>query len=153
MPPEPIPAMNRYDGTTYRILRKLQRDGEMPPLRVLILSAKYGILLPETPIGYYEQLMSKERAEELRPEVHKRLDEEFSKLGFQHEIFINMGKTYMHALDGYNLSYHTLEMKIAKGGIGQKNSQMRNWILRQDRLDNEVLCPDDEADRQMMLRE
>jgi cytoplasmic iron level regulating protein YaaA (DUF328/UPF0246 family) len=46
-----LPAIERYDGVNFRILKKLQREHAFPhDLDVLILSAKYGLLSPETPI-------------------------------------------------------------------------------------------------------
>ena len=42
---EPLPALERYDGPTYRTLRKAMHEGRIPKnLDVLIISAKYGLI-------------------------------------------------------------------------------------------------------------
>ena len=47
-----MPSVERYDGPTYRCLRKFrnaQKDKKFPNnLRILILSAKYEMIFPET---------------------------------------------------------------------------------------------------------
>jgi cytoplasmic iron level regulating protein YaaA (DUF328/UPF0246 family) len=61
-----LPAIERYDGVNFRILKKLQREHAFPhDLDVLILSAKYGLLRPETPIEAYNLKMTEARAAEL----------------------------------------------------------------------------------------
>ena len=53
---KPIYAMYRYDGPTYRTLRKLRREGRfLDTVDVLIISAEYGLIgllsLSETMTG------------------------------------------------------------------------------------------------------
>ena len=61
--PEPLAAINRYDGPAYRTLRKLEREGRFPEnLDIVIISAKYGLLHYEQLIENYDQRMTPERA-------------------------------------------------------------------------------------------
>lgn len=46
----------------------LEQQDSLPP-DVYILSAQYGLISSEQPIDYYEQRMTAQRAEELRPRV------------------------------------------------------------------------------------
>ena len=58
-----LPAIERYDGVNFRVLRKARREGYWPEnLDVLILSAKYGLLKPDTLIEDYDSRMTQERA-------------------------------------------------------------------------------------------
>ena len=124
--PEPIYAMYRYDGPTYQILRKLRREGHFPlDLDVVIISARYGLLGLRETIHTYNQKMTSERADELRPFVQESLKKIIDCQHYRH-VFINLGKTYMRTLDGFDWGLcSTLE---ATGGIGKKNSQMKAWL-------------------------
>lgn len=129
-----IPAIDRYDGVSYKIIRKLQREGHYPSdLDIKILSAEYGLIDANTPIPFYDRRMNKKRAEEL----HKGTLEKISALlnGRKYsKLFINLGKDYMRAIDGYQefLDPKT-EVRIAEGGIGLKSKAMKEWIQNQYR--------------------
>jgi hypothetical protein len=67
---ELLPALERYDGIFFRILRKARREGTWPDnLDVLIISAKYGLLELDTAIEKYDLRMTKMRAKQLKPVV------------------------------------------------------------------------------------
>ena len=132
--PEPLAAINRYDGPAYRTLRKLEREGRFPEhLDVVIISAKYGLLRYEQPIENYDQRMTPERAAALRPKIQADLEHLiwdargylFSR-GAYDEVFINLSKVYMRTLEGFH--WGLLSTLKASGGIGQKTSQMKAWI-------------------------
>ena len=58
-----LPAIERYDGGNFRVLRKAMREGYWPQnMDVLILSAKYGLINASTFIADYDQRMNRERA-------------------------------------------------------------------------------------------
>ena len=131
-----IPAIDLYDGPTYRTLRQFWPDGH-PPLNldVVIISAKYGLLRCQQLIENYDQRMTMERAEKLRPEVQARLKALIQdkrecpfSLGAYDQVFINLGKTYMQTLEGFH--WGLLSTLEASGGIGQKTSQMKAWLER-----------------------
>ena len=128
--PETLAAVERYDGPTYRALRKARRDDRIPRmLDVLIISAKYGLLPCQQPADNYNQLMTLKRADKLRPEIQNRLKSFIqTKRGGYDQVFINLGKTYMQTLDGFH--WGLLSTLEASGGIGQKTSQMKAWLER-----------------------
>lgn len=132
--PETLSALDRYDGPTYRSLRKARCEGQVPEkLDVLIISAKYGLIPCQHPVDDYNQVMTPERAEALRPEIQRKLTGFMAtKKGGYAQVFINLGKTYRQTLEGFHWgSVSTLE---ASGGIGLKTSQMKAWL---DRIYNE----------------
>jgi hypothetical protein len=128
--PGVLPAFKRYDGTYFRVLRKAQREGYWPEkLDVLIVSAKYGLLEADTPIAHYDMRMTQEQATRLRPLVAPALAKWIASRTYT-EIFLNMGKTYHMALDGWDVSLpRDIAIVYARGGIGRKASQMRTWLL------------------------
>ena len=129
--PGRIPAFERYDGNSYRILRKAIREGYFPDnLDILIISAKFGLLGWDEKIEGYDQLMSRDQAIKLRSSIQEDLK---SFLDGKHydKLFMNMGATYLETLGGFDWSKHVNEKIEAKGRIGEKSSQMKTWIKRQ----------------------
>jgi len=128
--PTLVPALKRYDGVNYRVIKKLKRDGKFPKkLDIKIISAEYGVLEPDDLIGYYDKIMTEERALELRPDVLNSL-EEFLKDKNYEEIFVNLGKTYLLALNGFEKFLPDKTKVIyAEGGIGQKMKKMKEWLI------------------------
>lgn len=130
------PAIERYDGPTYRILRKMTREGTFPEsVDVLIISAKYGLIPWYELIEDYDQCMTAERAAELARVVQERLtgeivggDDGGTRFYKYDEAFIHLGKTYMQTLEGFH--WGLIRTMEASGGIGLKNKQMREWLIR-----------------------
>ncbi|MBI4671809.1 MAG: hypothetical protein HY741_09105 [Chloroflexi bacterium] len=122
-----MPAIERYDGVNYRVIHKLQREGKFPEnVDVKILSAKFGLIDAQTPIPHYDQRMDKQRANELQAQVArewKKINEKQYK-----EIFINMGKTYLVAMGGFDLLPPSAKVRFAEGGIGKKMAAMKLWL-------------------------
>lgn len=49
-----LPAIERYDGPAFRVVRKYLRESDGDPIRILILSAKYGLIAANEKIGNYD---------------------------------------------------------------------------------------------------
>ena len=124
-----IPAMERYDGVNYQVLRKAVREGRWPEgVDLLILSAKHGLVEPDVCIEEYDQLMTPERARELWPEARPALSQRVDRGEFD-EVFLNLGKNYRLAIDGWEAELSCRpHVTYAQGGIGQKASAMLNWL-------------------------
>ena len=133
--PQPIPAIQRYTGPCYKVLNKLRRENKFPSnLEIGIISAKYGFLRAGDLIEYYDLRMSKKRARELNHEILKKL-ESLLKERYFHIIFINLGKDYLPAINGFqNIISQNTEVIFAEGKIGQRLSQMKSWILSLEKL-------------------
>ena len=129
-----LPALERYDGVNFRVLRKAKREGYCPRnLEILILSTKHGLLEPHTPIEDYDLRMTPRRAAELRPVVHGVLSER-TRVGSYAEVFLNVGSVYLGAFEDWMIpSRQDLNVIVASGGIGHKASQMRSWLLEKAR--------------------
>ena len=137
--PELLPAIDRYDGPTYQCLRNFRNtvvfssnNGFPYNLRILILSAKYELIFPETAIPDYDFKMTMQRAQDMAIDVQFDLIRclEFYNIAYggTDEVFINLGKTYRRTLEGF--SWGLIRTMEATGGIGLKTQQMKAWLER-----------------------
>jgi hypothetical protein len=63
-----LPAIDRYDGSSYRVLRKFLRNREWPRnLSIAVLSARYGLVGGFTSIEDYDERMTPRKASEWAP--------------------------------------------------------------------------------------
>lgn len=122
--------MDLYDGVNYRTIKKLKRENKFPKnVDMAIISAKYGLIRPKEKIEYYEQRITKQRVKELHIDVLPKLKRIITNNNYD-EIFVNLGKDYLPVIDGFE-KFVPSDTRIiyAKGGIGQKMSQMKKWLL------------------------
>src|SRR5689334_19328755 len=98
--PTPQPAMERYDGTCFRVLRRFLRDHpeEASDLDVLVLSAEYGLIPADCAIDVYDRRMTIERARELNSAVLASLVRSMRKQCYE-EVFVVLGSKYLLAVD------------------------------------------------------
>lgn len=123
-----LPALERYEGVNYHVLRKAQREGRVPQaLDVLILSAEYGILDAADQIPHYDRLMTPARARELQSEVAHALALRLAQTEYE-EIFISVGKTYRIALETATRLLTHPHVTYAHGGIGEQMAELKHWL-------------------------
>lgn len=123
-PPEPIPALERYDGVFFRVLRKFLRTTGAPVPDVLIISARFGLITGQTPIPDYDQRMTASRAKELAAEVQRLLAQHLAQRSYQ-AVFVNLGKEYLPTVASVDRLQNA---KWASGQIGFRARQMKVWL-------------------------
>lgn len=126
--PDPglLPAIERYDGPLYRVLRRWQRstpDWE-DRLSIRILSAKYEILGPHDEIADYDQKMTKARASEIRREIECCNPGIYRAWARYDSAYISVGAIYRLALP----EPLPFAAEWATGGIGQRSGQLKRWL-------------------------
>ena len=125
-----LPALERYDGPTYRVVRKFLRENPQQKrlLDIYILSAEFGLIAASYLTPYYERRMNKQRACELQPNVLAKLKRILEEQMFA-ALHINLGKEYFKTLSGYE-QFIPVSMKVAvsAGSQGRKLSALRNWL-------------------------
>ena len=89
-----IPAIARYDGPTFRVLRRFLLQQPFNCLDIYILSAKFGLIFHQELIPYYDQKMTKKRAEELHPKVILQIERIISHNSYQ-RLLICASKNYL----------------------------------------------------------
>jgi hypothetical protein len=123
-----VPALDRYDGPAFRILRKFLREAAADDPIVLILSAKYGLIDSAKRIPDYDCRMSMSRAKELRPAVLEGLSRVLRSRHWG-AIGLCLGKVYRAALEGMEpLLPEDAHVEILGGGQGQRLANLRRWL-------------------------
>jgi predicted RNA-binding protein len=135
-----VVALDLYDGPFYRIIRKNFREyGELNNLDIGILSAKYGLIPSYEHIAYYDQKMTANRARELSASIKKILTKQLRRNDYR-EIFINVGKSYMLALETCSHILNSENVVSAHGMIGERMQQLKTWMINlPDRQTNDTM--------------
>lgn len=125
---KPTPALEVYDGYFYQIIKKARRENQISSdIDLRILSAKHGLLHPMEDITYYDEKMTDAKAESLQDEVIHDLNREIEKNGYDY-VVLNMGKSYLAAVDGLKQSVKP-SVNVLKGdGIGEKGHTLKQLL-------------------------
>jgi hypothetical protein len=123
-----LPAVERYDGPAFRVLRRFLRDNSSKAPDTLILSAEHGLISHDSLIAGYDRKMTAARARELRPFVLAELERMIASRSSP-EILVFAGKHYLPALDADDtpLLRHTTT-KVCAGSLGRKLAELHDWL-------------------------
>ncbi|MEA1993945.1 MAG: peroxide stress protein YaaA [Euryarchaeota archaeon] len=125
-----VRPLELYDGVNYRVLKKFfKMYGKPSNLEILIISAKYGFLTMGEIIEHYDKKMTAERARELHDTVMKKLKAFLKGKEFD-EVHINLGKTYLEAIGGFERLFPNSKIVYDERGIGYKMQTMKKWLER-----------------------
>lgn len=131
--PYPMKALDRYEGVNFSVLKKFKRERALPKtLDIVIISAQYGFLTVNDLIDNYDMRMTKKRAHTLQPHIFQQLKKFVSHKNYQ-EIFINLGKEYLPAVEGIETLVEC-PVVYAGGRIGEKMAAMKLWLTRVTRV-------------------
>jgi hypothetical protein len=122
----PLPALERYDGPAFRVLRKF-RAGAADPPDVLVLSAKYGLVPSAREIPHYDTCMTPELAGEMRADVLRVLGEAVARGGHA-EVAFCLGAAYRAAVAGFEPAGVTVT--FVTGTQGSRLRNLRAWLER-----------------------
>lgn len=123
--PRVVPACERYVGPPFLVLNKYRREClQEQGLRVLILSAEYGLISEDTEIPDYDRKMTPSRAAELRSSVSaafdRVMDSEWDDVG------LCLSQLYLDALnlrEAWNITR-------IHGGQGKRLTHLKAWLHR-----------------------
>lgn len=120
-----LPAQLRYDGPSYRLLRKALRAlAEDAHPQVAILSAEFGLIAGDTPIPWYDRRMDPVRGAALALAVQRELPALLAD--GPTDVFIHLSRDYLSALGA--VSPGPWRVSFAEGGIGERLGQLRRWL-------------------------
>lgn len=123
-----LPAIERYDGGTYRVIRKMQREKIFPNnIDVKIISAKFGLIDSETNVPYYDQRLDKQRVAELKSEVQRKFLDLISTDKYS-KVYVDLGKDYLALITDLDNATNK-KLIFSQGRIGERLSKLRNWLL------------------------
>jgi hypothetical protein len=122
--PGTLPAVERYDGPLYRVLRGWIREtpDHADRLDVAILSARYGLIDGCSPIEDYNQHITLGRAQRLRRDIATLTRRQWP--GPYARVYISMGAEYRKALPA-TLPWPAA---FAQGGIGTRQHDLKHWL-------------------------
>ncbi|MCK9580676.1 MAG: hypothetical protein M0Q92_09530 [Methanoregula sp.] len=122
-------AIQIYDGPNYLSIRKLRNSCSFPQdVQLMIISAKYGLIFPDQLIENYDQRMTSSQAMKMKSELNKKLGIYIADKNFQ-ECYLNLGKIYRDSVAD-TLDSLDFPLNEAKGKIGEKRSQMLQWLKK-----------------------
>lgn len=123
-----VPAIARYDGPAFRVLRKYLREEARNAPCILVLSAKYGLIASDREIPDYDCRLSVVTAMNLRPQV---LETARHILQSQRPgaVGICVGKDYRVALAGFaEVVSQGVQVEFIEGGQGSRLTALRRWL-------------------------
>jgi hypothetical protein len=125
---ELLPAVERYDGPAFRVLRRFVREKPPEAPDVLILSAEHGLISQDMPIAAYDRMMTPARARELRPLVFA----EFNRVTASHpsrETLVCAGRQYLSALrDDDGSLPQDANIKVCTSTSGKQLAELHDWL-------------------------
>jgi hypothetical protein len=130
--PDPglLPAIERYNGPQFQVLRKFLREfpDKVDTLNVYILSAKFGLISGNKLIPNYDYKMTQKRAGELHYQVLGSL-KQYLEESHHDECFVSLGKTYLPAIGGYEQVIPSeLKIFVSQGSLGRRQTELRDWL-------------------------
>jgi hypothetical protein len=125
-----LPAIERYTGPAFQVLRKFIAEcpEKAQTLDAFILSGKYGLIAATQPIACYDARLTPQRAEDLRSQTLPEMRRILARRKYE-RVFLNVGKTYLCALTGYEfLISGAAEVTLASGSVGRRQATLRDWL-------------------------
>ena len=123
--PDPglMPAIERYDGPAFKVLRKYLRETGGPGPAVWVLSAEHGLIRGDRPIEDYDRRMDRARAAALAPGVARDWAVAFAGVS---EVAVSVGKVYRLALPAQPPP--GILWTVLGGGLGVRLTRLRAWL-------------------------
>lgn len=121
-----LPAVERYDGPAYRVLRKYLREAPQS-VDSYVLSARYGFTRSTEPLPAYDDRITPERALALRPSVSRGISEVLAN-NLYARVFLFLGPAYVQVLEDSLFTADNFAVKWAQGSIGERVSQLYDWL-------------------------
>jgi hypothetical protein len=121
-----LPAIERYDGSSYRVLRSYLRERDWPDqLSVAILSAKHGLVGGLTEIETYDKRMTAKMAADLAPECSATL----TNWAKEHSsVHLSLGKDYLPAVQPAIEREIKDKTDVFDGPIGMKLARIKGLL-------------------------
>lgn len=120
-----LPAIDRYDGPPFRVIRKFLQEHQWPSnVSIAVLSAKYGLFGSLKGIEYYDMRMNASIYQEKAREYSNILKKWTRD---HHTVHLSVGKDYLNALQPA-LDSSDISQEVFQGGIGRKMSNIKSFL-------------------------
>jgi hypothetical protein len=127
-----MPALDRYDGPGYRVLRKCFREQPEKHIAIWIISAEFGLIRSHDPIPTYDRKMTAERAVDLANTINAQFHALRYGL-FAERVLLHMSPVYHSAIAPIRSSIESLSrtsLEETSGGIGVRLGQLKRWLYQ-----------------------
>ncbi len=123
-----VPAIDRYDGPVFRVLRKHAREAPESSADACILSGRFGLIPGTFPIPRYDRRVAHANHTALRKRVEKQLKRTLDDIQPE-RLFVSVGCQYWPLLEEPLAREVAPErLVVATGGIGGRASQLAHWL-------------------------
>ena len=132
---ELLPALERYDGPPWQVLRSVLREQPLlvSDVDTYVLSAAYGLISANAMIPWYDQTMTEKRADELHHTTLQHLCALLNHSGYD-QCCLGLSQLYLRALVGWQVCVSTtIQVTVANGALGEKLGQVKSWLLSETR--------------------
>jgi len=124
----PLPAIERYDGPAFRVLRKHAREASDETAHACILSARFGLLHAKSRIPRYNRRLPRTDPGAFRQRVEKQLTRALKRIKPE-RLFVSVGSRYWSLLrEPLEREVVPTKLVVATGGIGGRASQLSHWL-------------------------
>ena len=122
-----LPAVDRYDGPLFRVLRRYLRDHGDGNLEVHIISAEFGLIPASQPIPWYDRKLTPSRATEIQPVVTSVVDKKLVSGVYDGALAV-LGRTYLQTIDPELLHRHRDILRVSLTSVGGQSSLLHDWL-------------------------
>jgi len=123
-----LPAIDRYDGPVFRVLRRHMRETPDRSPDASILSGRFGLISGEFPIPRYERRVREHNWVQLSSFVEMQLKQTLDNIQ-PDRVFVSVGCQYWRLIERPLLrEVPAAKLVIASGGIGGRASQLAHWL-------------------------
>lgn len=131
-----LPALDMYQGVLFSVLKKALKDRPIlrNELKILIVSAKYGLIHSDTVIQCYDLKMTPKIAAEQKESNTLRLRKVLTG-AMPKSIVFAAGHTYLQSIDFTNIS---VPVKFINGEIGTMLHLLKVWLNTVCEEDNDA---------------
>jgi hypothetical protein len=123
-----VPAIDRYDGPVFRVLRRYLRENPEKWPEVYVLSAKFGLIEASTRIPDYDEKLDLVGCDRLRPQINKALLALFCRRHFEETLIVASNlyvKLLRHSLVNVGASGRVF---AAPPGNGPPLTCLHGWL-------------------------
>ncbi len=128
---KPLPAIERYDGPTFRVLRKFLNEAPsaLQDIELYVLSAQHGLISGAKQIENYDLRMTQEQADLLNKKVLERFSKVMAK-PFA-EVFVMLSGSYLQAMDGFAAFIPSgMPSTVVTTSSGKQLKALKSWLYK-----------------------
>lgn len=123
-----IPAIERYDGPVFQVLRKHTRDNPETSPDVFVLSGRFGLIPGQFPIPRYNYRLKRNDHLLLSEQVQKQLKRTLDECQPE-RLFVSVGLRYWSLIEEpLSCDLAMDRLTVASGSIGGRASQFAHWL-------------------------